>query len=678
MDVIVSVALDIPLRRTFDYLLPEKLCHNAVLPPVGSRVKVPFKKSEQVAIILAYPKNSEIAFENLKTIHDVLEEHSVFSEEVLKLCYFASDYYHAPIGEVLFAALPQRLRLGKKWPVLSDQNDKNELETTLQFELSEDQKISVETILKAQAHYQSFLLQGITGSGKTEVYLQLVAATLQANKQALILVPEIGLTPQTVQRFAARFSCPIAYLHSNLNETERATAWAMAFSGKAKIIIGTRSAIFVSLPQLGIIIVDEEHDPSFKQQEGFRYHARDLAIWRAHYRNIPIVLGSATPALETLAQAIKGRYQWLHLTTRPGQAVAANFYLLDLRRQRLKSGLSKALLMAIEKQLDQDKQVLLFINRRGYAPVLLCRSCGWIADCQHCEAHLTLHREDNYLLCHHCEYRMLPPSACPNCQSSHLSMKGLGTERLEQTLIAEFPDAEVLRIDRDSMRRKMAFVETLSRIKNGKRQILIGTQMLAKGHHFPNVTLVAIVEADSGLFSSDFRALERLGQLIIQVAGRAGRADHPGQVYIQTYNPEHPLLHHLLHEGYNAFAEKLLKERFDATLPPYRHFALWRGAARDANRLWNLLAALKNGGEKQWQVNEGETPELLTLPDLQILGPIPAPLARKADFHRAQLVISAANRRLLRSAILNLLTVWETLPHQQIRWGIDIDPIEFG
>jgi primosomal protein N' (replication factor Y) len=436
--------------------------------------------------------------------------------------------------------------------------------------LNTEQQQAVSAINGKAGEFAPFVLFGVTGSGKTEVYLQAIAATLARGEQALVLVPEIGLTPQTVARFRARFQTEIAVLHSGRNERERLEAWRAARSGRAGIVIGTRSATFTPLARPGLLIVDEEHDLSFKQHEGFRYHARDMAVRRAQLESIPVVLGSATPALESLANARAGRYTLLRLKERAANAREPDFKLIDLRHQPTREGFTDSLLKAMASTLKKGEQVLVFLNRRGYAPVLLCHDCGWHAQCRRCDARPTLHRNPTQLHCHHCGAEGPPPRTCPSCGSTDLRPVGLGTERVEDLLRAQFPSVPLFRIDRDSTRRKDALANLTNAIHGSEAAILVGTQMLAKGHHFPRVTLVALLDMDGGLFGADFRAAEHTAQLILQVAGRAGRADRPGLVLLQTHQPEHPLLHELITQGYPAFAERALNERQLLSFPALR------------------------------------------------------------------------------------------------------------
>lgn len=514
--------------------------------------------------------------------------------------------------------------------------------------------------------YHPCLLHGVTGSGKTEVYLQLIEAVLARGRQALVLVPEIGLTPQTLSRFRQRFQVPIVALHSGLTDLERLDAWDAARTGRAPIVIGTRSAVFTPLATPGVIVIDEEHDGSFKQQEGLRYHARDLAIARAHRDGIPIVLGSATPSLETLAQARSGRYRHLRLTQRASRHAPARLEMIDLRGRPRQGGLIPPAIEGIRQALNAGGQVLVFINRRGFAPTLACHACGWLAECAHCDARMTLHRQPQELVCHHCDFHQPLPDACPTCGSGDLRPLGSGTERTEETLTELFPDTPVHRIDRDSTRRKQAFEEILRDIRRGAPSLLVGTQMLAKGHHLPHVTLVVVVNADAGLYASDFRALEQSAQLLVQVAGRAGRAEHPGRVLIQTLHPDDPNLRLLADSGYEALAEQLLEERRLAGLPPYRHLAL---ARFEAAREPQVAAVAGSAAEalREWLATQGST--------VTCLGPVPAPMERRQNRYHMQVMLSDTRRSTLHRACAWLVQWLEHHPdRRRVRASLDIDP----
>jgi primosomal protein N' (replication factor Y) len=659
---ILRIAVPAPLRRYFDYLPPNIGSWQDLQP--GVRIRVPFGRREMVGIFMGLETRSDVPRNKLKPALEIIDQEPVVPTDILELCVWAAEYYHYPIGEVLATALPTLLRQGKplRSAVLTDSSSRS---SAAPFVLNTAQQSAVSAIQAASGTFQVFLLDGVTGSGKTEVYLQAIAHILEKDQQVLVLLPEIGLTPQTIQRFRERFSVPIVTLNSSLTEKDRLLAWGAAKAGAAKIIIGTRSAVFSPLQNLGLIIVDEEHDLSFKQQEGFRYHARDLAIMRAHHHHIPIVLGSATPALETLHKAQQGRFHYLNLPQRAGSAQLPEFRVLDIRNQLLDQGLSAPLLDEIKQHLAQGGQVMLFLNRRGFSPVYMCHSCGWMVNCKRCDARMTYHLRPERLHCHHCDTQKKLPKQCEQCGGKELFAIGLGTERLEDALEKHFPDLPIARIDRDSTRRKGKMEEFLNQIQSGEARILIGTQMLAKGHHFPNVTLVAVVDADGGFFSSDFRALERMGQLLLQVAGRAGRMEKPGKVIIQTHHPDHPLLHQLLTKNYQHFAGALLAERLQACLPPYAFFALFRAEAHSEQHARDFLDCVKT-------LTDGNLHR-----ELQILGPISAPLPKRAGRHRMQLLIQAKQRPRLQQFLKVLLPEIEKIrSKQKVRWSLDIDPLE--
>lgn len=733
---IVRIALPVPLNRYFDYLLPETLSVEK-----GCRVVVPFGHQTQIGIVVDFPQESDLPIEKLKPIQAVLDEVSLFDVEIEKLLHWAANYYHGAIGEVLFNALPVKLRNGEvaerkqpdhfivtekgKIALTTGENKRAKKQEDLlkilagfnapfvksaefsasawkgliekdyiaQFEqpyvaqswqkklgnrplvnsqnrlvLNKQQTLVVSRLSYTQG-FETFLLNGVTGSGKTEVYLQAIESVLNQGKQVLVLVPEIGLTPQTVQRFKARFHVEIDALHSNLNETERLNAWLRAKNGESAIVIGTRSALFTQFADLGMIIIDEEHDGSFKQQEGWRYHARDLAILRAKNLQIPIVLGSATPSLESIQNAKSGKYVELTLSARAGSSKNVKHQVIDLKTQRVNAGLSDSLLAMMQKHLSQGNQVMLFLNRRGFAPVLLCHECGWMCECEACEKPYTYHQKQRILRCHHCAAQKVVPRQCGHCGSTNLVTTGVGTEQLEQVLAEKFPHYQISRIDRDSTARKGALEAELQAIRQGKSQILIGTQMLAKGHHFPNVTLVAIVNVDSALFSTDFRSEERLAQLYLQVAGRAGRAEKPGEVVLQTHYPDHPLLQVLLNEGYEAFAQSALKLRQTMQLPPFCAQALFRATGKNNEQIVNFLQNLTAYFQQK-------TVEL-GLQGMQILPPFSAPMPKKAGAYRWLLLIQHSSRRLLQQ----LLAQFEqdkanfAIP-SSIRLSLDVDPLE--
>jgi len=532
--------------------------------------------------------------------------------------------------------------------------------------LNREQATALAALHERLGAYHPCLLEGVTGSGKTEVYLQLIEAVVGRGCQALVLVPEIGLTPQTLARFRKRFRVPVVALHSGLTDHERLDAWEAAASGRAPIVIGTRSAIFTPLARPGAIIVDEEHGGSYKQQDGLRYHARDLAVARAHHHGIPLLLGSATPSLESLAKARSGEWRHLPLTRRATRHAPARLELIDLRGRPRQGGLIPPVLDAIRETLAAGHQVLVFINRRGFAPTLACHACGWLAECDACDARMTLHRQPPLLACHHCDRRRALPESCPQCGSIDLRPLGSGTERTEETLTGLFPKVPVHRIDRDSTRRRDAFEQALAEVRRGEPCLLVGTQMLAKGHHLPHVTLVVVVNADAGLYASDFRALEQSAQLLVQVAGRAGRAAHPGRVLVQTLHPDDPHLRLLAERGYAALAEQLLEERRAAALPPFRFLALLRlESAREeaASELARRASAALRGwlAERELAVD--------------CLGPVPAPMERRQGRYHLQVMLSAEKRSALHEACARLTAWLEATPEaRRTRWSLDIDP----
>ncbi|MEN8206448.1 MAG: primosomal protein N' [Pseudomonadota bacterium] len=726
-NLILRIAVPSPLYRSFDYLQPAAVDPAAL--QAGVRIHIPFGRRTVIGVLLAIATESDIDTHKLKRALQVLDETPVISNDVLAMVLWASDYYHHPIGHALSTALPALLRRGRQpttadstgwrmtraglaidmatlgraarqakvltllsahprginrsaidapanvlrtladkgWIEACSLNESHSDDTVVPstHKLNPAQQQAVDTISARLGSFKPFLLAGVTGSGKTEVYLTLIEATLARQQQALVLVPEIGLTPQLLARFRRRFPVPLALLHSGLTDHERLAAWQQARSGQAPIIIGTRSAIFTPMARPGLIIIDEEHDASLKQQDGFRYSARDLAIWRARQLDIPVVLGSATPSLESLLNVEQSRYQQLDLPERAGVARQPTFQVLDVRRQALQDGLSRPLLERIQQHLDAGAQVLLFLNRRGYAPTLMCYDCDWIAECHRCDARMTWHQHDNLLHCHHCGSQRPVDSVCPTCQGSDLHPQGQGTERVEQALEALFPDVRRVRIDRDTTRRKGELDRLLEQAHSGEGRLLLGTQMLAKGHHFPNVTLVGILDADHGLFSTDFRASERMAQLIVQVAGRAGRHERPGEVIIQTCHPDHPLLQLLVSQGYPAFAGAALAERKAAQMPPVTRMALLRAEAPAADTAMGFLEAV------------AERISATGIRTVEIWGPVPATMERRAGRYRAQLVLQSNQRgelqRLLSSVVRQLETSKEA---RRVRWSVDVDPAD--
>ena len=728
---ILKVAVNVPLSRLFDYMPPAGSSN--VLP--GSRVVVPFGRRRQVGVVMASVNHSDVPLAKLRRCDDLLDETPLLSAEDLRLIAFTSDYYHHPVGEVVAAALPALLRAGKplipnvEFIAITDAGAKADfalltkraprqaelleivrdaggngidvesltaqlptwrraaggliekgllerlqrragceppqsaLSATPGPSLNDDQENALAT-LRAQDGFAAFLLDGVTGSGKTEVYLQLIRDVLAAQQQVLILVPEIGLTPQLVARLQQRLGILPAVLHSGLTDLERLNAWRSAQQGKAQLVVGTRSAVFTPMPDLGLIVVDEEHDHSLKQQEGLRYSARDLAIIRAHNRDIRIILGSATPTLETLQHCRTNNFTHIVLPTRAGGARPPLIRLIDLVRNESSDGLSMPLATAIDEQLAADGQVLLFLNRRGFAPTLICASCGHLAECERCDSRMTVHARDRSLRCHHCGAHAPLPDTCSEC-GAQVKPLGEGTERLEDALLQRFPDHRVKRIDSDSTQQRGAIEAALAAAEQGDADILVGTQMLSKGHHFPKLTLVGIVNADQGLFGTDFRSAERLAQSIVQVAGRAGRESRQGEVLIQTAFPEHPFWQRLIEGGYAQVADESLAERADSRWPPFTRLALLRAAAHrqsDATAFLQRAADLIAPAQSEY---------------LRVLGPVNAPMARKAGRYRAQLLIQSSERNSLHEVLKTLRPALEEEPAaRKVRWSIDVDPIE--
>jgi primosomal protein N' (replication factor Y) len=534
-----------------------------------------------------------------------------------------------------------------------------------QLPLNSAQEKALSLLSASLGSFSVNLLYGVTGSGKTEIYLRLVEEVLARGQQSLVLLPEINLTPQLEGRFRHRLATDIRILHSSLTETERLHAWMAFQSGQCQVLLGTRSALFTPAPRLGLIILDEEHDASFKQQEGFRFSAREAAIMRGHLEGIPIVLGSATPAMETLFNVTRGKFRRIDLPERAGGAQPPSFQVVDIRAEFLEEGLSARLVAAIRETLARKEQVLLFVNRRGFAPVQTCHACGWVATCRHCDTRLVTHQSEAILRCHHCGFQQSIPCKCPGCGSDQLVLLGLGTERIEEALSRLFPTHRLVRVDRDTTRRKGQLETYLESVHSGETDILIGTQMLAKGHHFPDVTLVGILDVDGGLFSSDFRASERTAQLILQVAGRAGRAHRPGRVLLQTRHPGHPVIDALIHQGYEAFSTICLKERELLALPPFSHQALIRA---DASRQETVRDFLKG-------LAEALSPA--SFPEVMVLGPVPSPMERRGNRYRWQVLLQSSQRNGLHHALHRMRQhVREDAKRWNVRWSIDVDPID--
>ena len=726
--MILRVAiLSVPLRRVFDYLPIAGSSGDLYRP--GIRLRVPFGRQQRIGILLEVARSSAFPKEKLKPITEVVDSSPLLPSSLHTLLLRSARYYHHAVGEVYETALPVLLRQGRAATVagetiyrLTEKGGSTDLDSLnraprqrqlleqlqREGELSDSSTFMRELIRKGLAIREErplyseppdgpsdephrlnseqqgvvdaiqqqldapdgepirpVLLEGVTGSGKTEVYLQLIEQVVANGKQALVLVPEISLTPQTVARFRRRFAVPIALLHSGRNNRERLSDWLAARCGEARIVIGTRSAIFAPLDAPGIIIVDEEHDGSFKQQEGFRYSARDIAVLRGKGEGVPVLLGSATPSFESLHNSGRGKYQKLILSRRAGAAEPPRIALIDVRSRKMEHLLSSPLIEKVREHLVAGGQVLLFLNRRGYAPTLFCRGCGWSATCPRCEIHYTFHRRKSRLVCHHCGGERPRPHHCPECGSHELADIGAGTERIEEALQNIFPQQSVARIDRDTTRRKGAMDEKLEEIHAGTHQILLGTQMLAKGHHFPRVTLVAILDADGGLFGSDFRATEQMGQLIIQVAGRAGRESMRGEVAIQTHNPDHPLLLTLLQRGYPEFAREALAERKLAALPPYSHLALIRADSSRPEAAMQFLRQVREQAEEH------------PVDRVEILGPAPSPMEKRAGRYRAQLLLQSSYRKPLHQQLELLIPEIEAMRgSRSVRWSVDVDPMD--
>ncbi|MDH5230027.1 MAG: primosomal protein N' [Gammaproteobacteria bacterium] len=723
----VSVAIDKPLRQVFDYTVPTHLC--GLLP--GCRVLVPFGKNKLVAVVLETKNQTDISAEKIKSVLEVIDTTAIIRPGMLQWLMWVAEYYHHAVGEVIFAALPNLLkqaipaeyattvlwrinstaqidslssRAKKQIAVfrfiqqhpygvnveqlnqqfsnwrdsikrLLDNNlvirhEEQVLQTyevtspVSQISLNAEQTHCVDAIVKGLDRFTVFLLEGVTGSGKTEVYLDVMRQVIHKSQQVLMLVPEIGLTPQLIQRLQAGLQKQVFALHSGLSDRQRLHTWLAAREGQAQVVLGTRSAVFSEFQNLGLIIIDEEHDLSFKQQEGFRYHARDMAIHRAQQTQIPIILGSATPSLETLKSAYSQRYQIVQLKQRAGGASPPKLAIVDLNKQKTMAGLATNVIPMVREVLARDEQVLIFLNRRGFAPTLICPECAWIAHCRRCDAHMTVHRQQHRLCCHHCAAETKLPAECPECGSAQVNSLGFGTERIEEELKHIFPEVEIVRVDRDTTRQKGAMQSLTEKLKSGQKQILLGTQMLAKGHDFPNVTLVVILDADQGLYGSDFRSSERLAQLIIQVAGRAGRAEKPGRVVVQTRFPEHQLLNCVVKQGYDEFAKQALFEREETGLPPYRYAILIRAEATHSDLAMQFL--------RDCQTLLSDYADAI-----ELLGPIPAAMVRKAGKHRAQLLLLGQKRGFLHQAAHWLLQQAKQSPQSnKVRWSIDVDPME--
>jgi len=719
----VRIALNRPLRRLFDYQIPDHL----PLQP-GQRVSIPFGRQSATGLVVETGVEPPEGI-HLKPVYSALESWPALPPETFRLLTWAADYYQHPLGECLFTALPPALRRGRPAMEKTDhwwrasgltealpgnaRRQKALLEwlrqrpqgaaasaivaagfTREQIRALQQRQLIVETspaprqcagpddqaypgpaLSPAQLAaikevpgpddgFSASLLFGITGSGKTELYLHYLKQQLDHSAQALVLVPEINLTPQTVSRFQRYFGDRIVVWHSALNDSERLATWLKIRNGEPVILIGTRSAVLLPFTGLGAIIVDEEHDSSYKQGEGFRYSGRDVAVYRAHLNQCPIILGSATPSLESYQNALSGKYRLVRLEERAGDAKPPAIKLLDIRSRPLEGGLSRPALQAIETCLKAGQQALVFVNRRGFAPVMMCFDCGHMVECPRCDTRLTYHRRDRAMRCHHCDYQTAATEHCPKCESDAFKPVGQGTERTEDILAAQFPDTPVVRVDRDSTQRKGSIQGILKQVNTGKPCVLVGTQMLAKGHDFPDVTLVVVVNADGGLFSIDFRAPEQLIQTLLQVSGRAGRGQNPGKVLVQTCHSDHPILRSLCQGHYLTLADQLLSEREAGLFPPFRAMAIFRAEADTMEKSLQLLDTLKPKA---------------SVSGIDVWGPLPALIARRADRHRAQLVLCCSNRKRLNQVLAHLC---QELDQQKlppgVKWMIDVDPQETG
>jgi primosomal protein N' (replication factor Y) len=668
---ILRIALDTPLNSVFDYGWPHE---EGATPQVGQLALVSFGRREVVGLIVAIAQETEVPADKLKNAIAVRGQLTPLSPQWLALAGFAADYYQRPLGEVALPGLPKNLRVPttvaldralKKMAKLPPPGDPAPIGMP---PLNASQQEAADAIGGA-AGFTPLLLYGVTGSGKTEVYLQACAQVLARDPQAqiLILVPEINLTPQLEGNIRARFpGLMLATLHSSLSEGERMLHWLAAHQGQARIVLGTRLAILASLPHLQLIVIDEEHDPSYKQQEGLRYSARDLAVWRARQLGIPIVLGSATPSLESWHHAQTGRYDLLQLRERAVRdAVLPTVRLIDMERDKPKEGLTGGLLAALRARLERGEQSLLFLNRRGYAPVITCEACGWISNCTRCTSFMVLHKPEHRLRCHHCSLELRIPRHCPTCGNVDLQPLGRGTQRFEEGLRAMFPEARILRIDADSTRKKGSAQEAFDTVHRGEVDILIGTQMVAKGHDFKKLTLVGILNPDTALFSQDYRASERLFAQLMQVAGRAGRAGLASEVLIQTRYAQHPLYSAVVRHDYDRFAMNLLEERHQAALPPYMYQALLRA---EAPELATAIAFLEEARDIRLEMR-------LPIEAVTINDPIPMTMTRVHNVDRAQLLVESPSRPALQAFLKEWLSLLRSMK-TRVRWSLEVDPLD--
>lgn len=724
MTSIVHIAIPTPLRQLFDYLSDQPVS----FWQSGMRVRINFAGRNCIGMVIrASELDASHDSNKLKAIEEIIDQQPLLPDELMQTVLWASRYYHHPLGECFQTALPKLLRngdpaelqqeawwyktgqpeqkkLGKKQQAIMEMledypdglsqsvmraylgnvtaplkalEDQQRIfhqqqarlpiprsELNLSCDLNDEQQSVVDTVWNNKDAFQPFLLQGITGSGKTEAYIELSEKMLAAGRQVLILIPEIGLTGQFVERFKQRLDTSIVVLNSAVSAGERKQGWLLAREGLGRVIIGTRSAVFTPLPEVGLIIIDEEHDSSYKQQDGLRYHARQVALIRAQKRGIPVLMGSATPSLESLYQVRQDRFRLLELRERATGASLPNVHLIDSNGTHPDHGLSEQLLKKMHQHLDAGNQVILFINRRGYAPVLMCHDCSWQATCRDCDARMVVHRQRNILFCHHCGFIQRLPEQCPECESKRLKSYGAGTEKIEQHLQVLFPETPVIRVDRDSTQRVNAFDNIVSDIRQGEARILVGTQMLAKGHDFHDVTLVGVLNTDQGLYSADFRATENLAQMITQVTGRAGRGQKSGEVLIQSEQPQHPFWRNLIREGYPQAAQQLLQERIEMGMPPASHWAVIRAEARDRSLAMDFLS---------------EVADLLmsTAQDVMVMGPVPAIMEKKGGRYRAQLLLNSEQRKPLHQLLdQHTGAISRHKLARKLRWSMDIDPMD--
>ncbi len=726
MTSIVHIAVPSPLRQLFDYLSEKDVSFWQTGMRV--KVNFAGRDCIGIVMSASERETDKDSLKKLKAIDAIIDETALIPEEIIQTVLWVSRYYHHPLGEAFQTALPKLIRngaeavlslepwwfktefvtekkLGSKqqaclamledYPeglsqtalrntlgnvsasmkalenqglVIQKQQAKLPLgrnELTFPMQLSEEQQQVVDAVWQERAAFTPFLLQGITGSGKTEVYIELTERMLRDGKQVLILIPEIGLTGQFVERFQKRLDASIVVLNSAVSDGDRKQGWLLARAGLADLIIGTRSAVFTPLPSPGLVIIDEEHDSSYKQQDGLRYHARHVALVRAQKMGIPVLMGSATPSLDSLYQVQQNRFQLLQLSERAGGARLPAVHLVDSQAAHPDHGLSEQLLKRMQSHLSAGNQVILFINRRGYAPVLMCHDCGWQAKCRDCDARMVVHRHRQILFCHHCGLIQRLPDSCPDCENMQLKSYGAGTEKIEQHLQDLFPETPVIRVDRDTTQRVNAFNDIVTEVRQGQARILVGTQMLAKGHDFHDVTLVGVLDTDQGLYSADFRATENLAQMITQVTGRAGRGEKAGEVLIQTEQTSHPFWRSLIGDGYAKAAQRLLSERIEMGMPPVSNWAVIRAEARDRSLAMDFLQQVSQ------LLHQTEQQEVI------ILGPVPTIMEKKGGRYRAQLLLTSASRK-----PLHQLLDWHTEAisrhklARKCRWSIDIDPMD--